>query len=123
DIPGIAGIDTRKLMRIIRENGTLKGRITNTNESVEEIIDHLQNIEEETDQVKQTSTLRPYVVPGRGVRVVLIDYGMKHGVLRELTRRNCHITVVPYNYSTEQISRLKPDGILLSSGPGNPEDA
>lgn len=122
NIPGIQGIDTRKLMRVIREYGTLKARITDIHQAREQVIEELKTYEGANDQVKQTSTLRPYVVPGRGVRIVLVDFGMKHGVLRELTKRNCHITVVPYNYSAEQISRLKPDGILLTSGPGNPED-
>src|SRR5699024_884126 len=52
---------------------------------------------------------------------VLVDFGMKHGILRELTKRNCHITVVPYNYCAENILRLKPDGVMLSNGPGNPK--
>lgn len=121
-IPGISGIDTRQLMRIIRANGTLKARITKPIESPEAIIKQLRELKAETDQVKQTSTLRPYVVPGRGIRIVLVDFGMKHGILRELTKRNCHVTVVPYNYNADQISRLKPDGILLTSGPGNPEN-
>ena len=59
---------------------------------------------------------------GRGKRVVLIDYGMKHGILRELNKRDCDVLVVPYNTSAEEILAWHPDGIMLSNGPGNPED-
>src|SRR5699024_12855233 len=67
------------------------------------------------------STKQAYVIPGRGLRLVVIDLGMKHGILRELTERYCQVTVVPYNYSAEQISRLQPSGILITNGPGNPK--
>lgn len=120
---GIRGIDTRQLMRHIQEQGTMNGMITQTVSDTDrkEIVAQLKSYT--IDQsVEQTSIAKPYVVPGRGQRIVLIDLGMKHGILRELTKRDCHITVVPYNYSEEKIIRLKPDGVLLSSGPGNPLD-
>ncbi|HLR80273.1 MAG TPA: carbamoyl phosphate synthase small subunit [Bacillota bacterium] len=120
DIPGISGIDTRKLAKHLRIHGTMRGLIMDQGEEIEPIIQALKNIPERKDQVKQTSTLKPYIIPGRGKRIVLIDFGVKHGILRELTKRNCHVTVVPYDYGLEQIVRLKPDGILLSNGPGNP---
>jgi len=121
-IPGIAGIDTRKLTRIIRSFGTMKAIIAATDEPTDEIVAQLQNTKFKTDQVKRTSTVKPYVVPGRGTRIVMVDFGTKHGLLRELTKRYCHITVVPYNYGARNILRLKPDGILLTNGPGNPKD-
>lgn len=121
-IPGIAGIDTRKLTRHIRENGTMKGCLTAVSEPVQDVVDRLRKSSAKQNPVQQTSTGKPYVVPGRGMRIVLVDFGMKHGILRELTKRNCHITVVPYNYRAENILRLKPDGILLTNGPGDPKD-
>ncbi|WP_077326046.1 carbamoyl phosphate synthase small subunit [Virgibacillus siamensis] len=122
DIPGISGIDTRKLTKIIRKHGTMKGIITDAEESAEELIAKLRMLPERTDQVCYTSAVKPYVVPGRGLRIVLVDFGMKHGILRELTKRDCHVTVVPYNYGAENILRLKPDGIMLTNGPGDPKD-
>lgn len=122
DIPGIANIDTRKLTRLIRDKGTLKGRICSTDVSVEEVVEELKATNLPSDQVKQVSTKDPYVSPGRGYRVVMVDYGMKHGLLRELIKRQCDIVVVPYDTSAEEILRLSPDGILLSNGPGNPKD-
>lgn len=122
DIPGIANIDTRKLTRLIRDKGTLKGRICSTDVSVEEVVEELKATNLPSDQVKQVSTKDPYVSPRRGYRVVMVDYGMKHGLLRELIKRQCDIVVVPYDTSAEEILRLSPDGILLSNGPGNPKD-
>jgi carbamoyl-phosphate synthase small subunit len=122
DIPGLAGIDTRKLTKRIREAGTMKGYLANIDVEDKVILDKLQATPELHNQVRHTSTIKPYIVPGRGYRIVLVDFGMKHGILRELTKRNCHVTVVPYNYSAEGILRLKPDGIMLTNGPGDPTD-
>lgn len=122
NIPGITGIDTRKLTKIIRKQGTMKAMIAKVEDSANELVEQMKRMPLPIDQVKQTSVIKPYVVPGRGMRIVLVDFGMKHGILRELTKRDCHVTVVPYNYSAENILRLKPDGIMLTNGPGNPKD-
>ncbi|GAA0299218.1 carbamoyl-phosphate synthase small subunit [Gracilibacillus halotolerans] len=123
NIPGISGIDTRKLTRHIRTKGAMRGILSRAGDTDKEaLLDKLKSEPPIRNQVEMVSTAKPYVVPGRGKRVVLIDYGVKHGILRELTKRNCHVTVVPYNYSAESILRLQPDGILLSNGPGNPKD-
>ncbi len=124
DIPGIQGVDTRKLTRIIREYGSVKGYFTAAGVEVnlEEIVEKLKQITFPTDQVKQVSTKRPYPSPGRGKRVVLVDFGMKHGILRELNKRNCDVVVVPYNTTAEEIMAIYPDGIMLSNGPGDPKD-
>ncbi|MGM9925306.1 MAG: carbamoyl phosphate synthase small subunit [Bacillus sp. (in: firmicutes)] len=122
NIPGIAGIDTRKLTRIIRRHGTLKGAIANMEKRPEEVIETLKATVLPNDQVKKVSTKRAYPSPGRGRRVVLVDFGMKHGILRELNKRDCDVVVVPYNVTAEEILNLSPDGIMLSNGPGNPKD-
>ncbi|WP_163970726.1 carbamoyl phosphate synthase small subunit [Oceanobacillus halotolerans] len=122
NIPGIVGVDTRKLTRIIRQHGTMKAVIQPVTENVNEKVNQLKRCTLPKNQVEETSTVKPYVVPGRGMRVVVVDYGMKHGILRELTKRDCHITVVPYHYSATQIMQLKPDGLMLTNGPGNPKD-
>lgn len=124
EIPGIQGVDTRKLTRIIREFGSVKGYFTEAGVemNVEEIVAKLKQTTFPTDQVKQVSTKRPYPSPGRGKRVVLVDFGMKHGILRELNKRNCDVVVVPYNTTAEEIMAIYPDGIMLSNGPGDPKD-
>lgn len=120
DIPGISGIDTRKLTRILREKGTMRGIITDVVVDAVAMSEDLKNMHTSTSLVEETSITRPYIVPGRGLRIVLVDLGMKYSLLRELTERNCHVTVVPYNYSVEQILNASPDGVLYSNGPGNP---
>lgn len=122
NIPGIAGIDTRKLTRIIRQYGTLKGAICGIDENVDEVLERLRATHLRNDQVKQVSTKTAYPSPGRGRRVVLVDFGMKHGILRELNKRNCDVIVVPYNTTAEEILNLSPDGVMLSNGPGDPKD-
>ncbi|QST01520.1 glutamine-hydrolyzing carbamoyl-phosphate synthase small subunit [Pontibacillus sp. ALD_SL1] len=122
DIPGISGIDTRMLTKKIRQYGTMKGAFASIEQSPKEVLAALENESFPTDQVQRVSTVKPYVVPGRGERIVLVDYGMKHGILREFTKRNCHVTVVPYSTTAEDILKLKPDGVMLSNGPGDPKD-
>ena len=119
-IPGITGIDTRQLINHIRKNGVMRGRMTTTSESTEDTLEKLRSTPENTDLVKHVSTVKPYIIPGRGARIVLVDLGIKHGILRELTKRDCHITVVPYDYSYEKLMRLKPEGVMFSNGPGHP---
>ncbi|WP_142826679.1 carbamoyl phosphate synthase small subunit [Planococcus soli] len=123
-IPGISGIDTRKLTRLIRSKGSIKGVLTAAGEDVqtEEVVKTLQATVLPRNQVAQVSTARPYPSPGRGKRVVLIDYGMKHGILRELNNRDCDVIVVPYNTPSKEILAWGPDGVMLSNGPGDPKD-
>ncbi|MED3552255.1 carbamoyl phosphate synthase small subunit [Cytobacillus praedii] len=122
NIPGIAGIDTRKLTRIIRQHGTLKGAICGMEEDAASVVEKLRATKLRNDQVKAVSTKTPYPSPGRGRRVVLVDFGMKHGILRELNKRDCDVIVVPYNTTAEEILNLSPDGVMLSNGPGDPKD-
>ncbi len=122
DIPGLAGIDTRKLTRKIRQHGTLRGRVCGMDVNVQEVVASLKSYSLPTDSVEKVSTTNAYPSPGRGQKVVLVDYGMKHGILRELTARQCDVIVVPYNVTAEEILRLNPDGIMLSNGPGDPKD-
>ncbi|MGM0873591.1 MAG: carbamoyl phosphate synthase small subunit [Bacillota bacterium] len=122
NIPGIAGIDTRKLTRIIRTHGTLKGAICSAEANPEEVINKLKGTEFPSNQVQVVSTKTAYPSPGRGPRIVLVDYGMKHGILREFNKRNCDIIVVPHSVTAEEVLQLKPDGIMLSNGPGDPKD-
>ena len=90
--------------------------------NVEEIVQKLKEMTFPTNQVQQVSTKQPYPSPGRGKRVVLVDFGMKHGILRELNKRDCDVVVVPYNTTAEEIMAIYPDGIMLSNGPGDPKD-
>lgn len=122
EIPGISGIDTRMLTRKIRHAGTMKGVMTTSSASLEQLQERLNAFQLMTDQVARVSTNAVFSVPGEGKRIVLIDFGSKSGIIRALTKRGCEVLVVPYNTTAEQIRRLHPDGILLSNGPGDPKN-
>jgi carbamoyl-phosphate synthase small subunit len=119
-IPGIAGIDTRKLTRLIREQGTMRGLIIDAEDDIKHAFDQLKATVFPPNQVAQVSTTRPYVSPGEGKNVVVIDFGLKQSILKELNKRDCHVTVLPYNTTAETILSLNPDGVLLTNGPGDP---
>lgn len=123
-VPGISGIDTRQLTKLLRTHGSLRGKLTAAGEQVdvERIVQELNAWSLPHDEVSRVSTLRPYPSPGRGCRVVLMDFGMKHGILRELNKRDCDVTVVPYNTPASEILAMQPDGVMLSNGPGDPTD-
>lgn len=122
DIPGIWGIDTRSLTRKIRQYGTIKGIITDLSQDPVQVLEELRKKELARDQIAQVSTSKAFLSSGTGYRVVLVDLGMKSGILRELNERNCDIVVVPHNISAQEVLRLQPDGVMLSNGPGDPED-
>lgn len=121
-LSGISGIDTRKLTRIIRNHGVIKGKIVDAERNDAAVIEELKNYLLPTNQVEQVSTKTAYASPGRGFKVVLVDYGSKLGIIRELSRRDCDITVVSQNTTADQILLMNPDGIMLSNGPGDPQD-
>lgn len=122
NIPCICGIDTRDLTKRLREHGTMNGFITVDSSFVVEKI--LQRIKEYSVKgvVKRTSTKEAYSLPGKGKRVVLIDFGAKKNIARQLQKRGCEVIVVPCDTKAKEILKLKPDGIMLSNGPGDPKE-
>lgn len=153
DIPGIAGIDTRALTKILREKGTMNGCITtNADYVMEEIQKRLKEYDmgnvvdivtcQEKYTLKGTRELsengplsgsarytgkkekRPSLVKelnGKGKRVALLDLGAKDNIARSLAARGCDVTVYPARTSAQEILSDKPDGIMLSNGPGDPK--
>ena len=124
-IPGIYGIDTRKLVRSIRDLGSRKVLMTDAATPVEEGLCRLENYEIPKDAVSLVSrkTVKQCFVKKGGYHVVAIDCGMKQNIVRSFNRRGCNVTVFPWNTSKEEIEKIKPDGIFLSNGPGDPMDA
>lgn len=122
NIPGISGIDTRALTKIIRKHGTMKATIANVGDSIEHLTDQLRATVLPTNNIEQVSAKTAYPAPGIGRSVVLVDFGLKHSILRELSKRECNVTVVPFDTTAEEILALSPDGVMLSNGPGNPDD-
>lgn len=121
DIPGICGIDTRALTKILRESGTMNGMITtNENYQMDEVMEKLKAYHT-GDEVLKVSCREKYVLPGDGYRVALLDIGAKRNIARSLNSRGCEVTVYPSSTSAEEIIAAQPDGIMLSNGPGDPK--
>lgn len=121
DIPGIAGIDTRALTKILREKGTMNGMITtNAAYNLEEVLPKIAAYEV-GDVVSKVTCKEPYVLPGDGYKVALMDYGAKNNIARSLNQRGCEVTVYPAHTKAEEVLAANPDGIMLSNGPGDPK--
>ncbi len=120
-VVGIEGIDTRALTRVIRDLGCMKAIITTQELSESEIAARFSGFDN-SNAVESVSTKKIYEIEGEGKHIAVIDVGTKKGILRALTDRGCKVTVFPYNASAEEILSVKPDGVLVSSGPGTPED-
>ncbi|ALC92138.1 carbamoyl phosphate synthase small subunit [Bacillus sp. FJAT-18017] len=115
-VPGLAGVDTRALVKKIRGIGTVKGVISNRKASWAEL-ECKQTI---SGWVEKVSVKQPLTYKKNGPHVVLIDYGFKKSILNFLLGRNCTVTIVPYKTKLEEIKQLSPDAVLLSNGPGDP---
>jgi len=122
-IPGLSRIDTRKLTRHIRERGALKGAILPAEMPMKECLEKVADYPFYTDHISRASTKNIYEVPGGGKRVVLMDFGMKMSILKALVEKGYHVSVVPHDTSSQTILEMDPNGVVLSNGPGNPEDA
>ena len=122
NIPCITGIDTRDLTKRLREYGTMNGMIITTGSY--DISEVSQKIKEYSVKgvVKKTSTDKSYTLDGKGKRVVLMDFGTKRNIAKQLQKRGCEVIVVPCDTTAEDIIKLNPDGIMLSNGPGDPKE-
>ena len=122
DIPGICGIDTRALTKILRDKGTMNGMIT-TNEDydLDEILPRLAAYAT-GDVVSKVTCAAPKVLPGDGKRVALLDLGAKRNIAKSLNDRGCEVTIYPADTPAETILAGNPDGIMLSNGPGDPKE-
>lgn len=123
-IPGISGLDTRKLARSIRDLGSRRGIITSADTSVEEALEKIKNTPIPHDAVSKVSCKKRWYSRTANARynVVAIDCGIKLNIIRSLNLRGCNVTVMPYNTTAEEVIKCRPDGIFLSNGPGDPED-
>ncbi|HLN60062.1 MAG TPA: glutamine-hydrolyzing carbamoyl-phosphate synthase small subunit [Symbiobacteriaceae bacterium] len=127
-IPGLAGIDTRALTRHLRSSGTMRGVIVTTLEETaptpEQLAEWTARAQgfEVHNHVREVTTPNPYRIFGGGHRVVVVDYGLKENILRCLKGRDCDLTVVPSTMSARDILQMRPDGIMLTNGPGDPTD-
>ncbi len=144
-VVGISGIDTRALTRRLRGDGVMRGVISSGSATPDTLVAKANAVPSLVgmDLVREVTTDRPFRWEGErriymdldgdnpekiwedfdepGIyRVVVMDYGVKHNILRNLARRGCQVLVLPADYTAEQVLRLNPDGIMLSNGPGDP---
>lgn len=121
-IPGIAGLDTRALTKLLREKGTMRGMVT---------CDHLPNLDEalskiknyqHQDLVERVSCEETIRHTGAGAKIALLDYGAKRSMITAFIRRGCDVTVYPAHSSAREILDAHPDGVMLTNGPGDPKE-
>ncbi|MBR1629571.1 MAG: glutamine-hydrolyzing carbamoyl-phosphate synthase small subunit [Lachnospiraceae bacterium] len=124
DIPGLGGIDTRKLVRSIRDLGSRRALITSAKTPLEKGLSIIRQTPVPHDAVKRCSCVKKWYSRTSHPRhhVVAIDCGMKSNILRMLNQNKCNVTIVPYNTDSKEILSLYPDGVLISNGPGDPMD-
>lgn len=122
DIPGICGIDTRALTKRLRENGTMNGMITtDENYDLNGIIPRIKKYSP-LGVVDKVTCSEKTVLEGDGFKVALLDFGAKNNIARSLNDRGCSVTIYPAETTAEEIIEGKPDGIMLSNGPGDPKE-
>lgn len=123
-IPAISGIDTRRLTRSIRDFGSRRGIITDISTPAEKAIEIIKDTPVPHDAVARVSCKKRWYsrTANPQFNVVAIDCGIKLGIVRSLNRLGCNVTVVPFDTTAEEIEFMKPDGIFLSNGPGDPQD-
>lgn len=118
-IPGIYGIDTRELTKIVREAGVMNAAIT------KKPLKDLDEVRAYTikDAVKSVTCGEiEYLGDPNGIKVAVWDFGAKHNIMRELAKRGCYCMKVPSYYTAEQILALEPQGLMLTNGPGDPSE-
>ncbi|HWG19933.1 MAG TPA: glutamine-hydrolyzing carbamoyl-phosphate synthase small subunit [Terracidiphilus sp.] len=140
-VPVLAEIDTRALVRHLRDNGVMRGVISTLTTDVDALVAKARAIRkmDGTDLAKVVSTgqaysfdqndpryqggdpLLPAATEKSSLHVVAYDFGIKQNILRMLAREGCRVTVVPAETSADEVLGLKPDGVFLSNGPGDPE--
>ncbi len=127
-IPGISGVDTRAITRKLRSVGVMMGMIT-SDKTPQQALEKLNSLPDygSIDFVKQVTTDAPYEwepessQAASSYKIVVLDCGLKYSILRIMRSMGCRLTAVPCTMSAREILKLKPDGIILSPGPGDPE--
>jgi carbamoyl-phosphate synthase small subunit len=127
-VPGIYGIDTRKLTKKLRVKGVMLGilKVCKADEepNLPKLLKEVKTVQDpnSTDLAKQVTVKQPTIYKSGGNKTaVLIDCGVKYGILRNLLQRGFDVVRVPYDFSTEQIMEYKPNGVMISNGPGDPK--
>ena len=122
---GISNIDTRKLVRIIRDQGSMLAMICDIDKPTEECLKEINARGFEHDQLDKVSTKKVWYsrTANPNYTVVAVDCGIKMNIVRKFNKFGCNVVVVPYTSTFEDVMKHQPDGLFISNGPGDPEDA
>ncbi len=121
DIPGLEGINTRKLTKELRNVGTMKGKLTSDISNIDEIIQEMKDFTI-SHLVERVSGREKYTCGDGETKIALFDFGAKQNIINSLLKRDCEVTVFPQDTSYQEFLTGEFSGIVLSNGPGNPED-
>jgi len=121
---GISGVDTREIVRIIRDEGSMKAMLCDASKNPEECVAELKAAKLTTRQVSEVSGKKIWYSRTRNpiYTVIAVDCGIKHNIINNLNKLGCNVVVVPYNTPKSVIMKYRPDGLFLSNGPGDPEN-
>lgn len=119
DIPCVSGLDTRSIVKTLRENGTMRGIITTDISDKDGLMNKIKayTFEKEAPAEKAET-----LCEGAGAKIAVMDFGVRNSFVNSLKKRDCTVVKFPYSASAEEILEARPDGILISNGAGNPED-
>lgn len=121
-VTGIEGIDTREIVRFLRDNGLVKAMITDDEDDVDSCVKELNAYQEVENQVEKVSCKKVWYSRTSNPisTVVIVDLGLKSSLVKYLNSYGLNVTIVPHNYTLEQIKKFNPSGVIISHGPGNP---
>lgn len=122
-VAGISDVDTREITKIIRDEGVMKAMIVEADKPLDECLDILKNYQEE-DAISQVSCKRVWYsrTANPSHTIVVIDLGIKTTLVKKFNEYGLNVIVVPYNTTLEEIKKLKPNGVVISHGPSNPNE-
>lgn len=122
DIPCLAGVDTRSIVKKLRESGTMRGVLTTDLASLDTLHEKAKTFTQDklVESVSRTDT-QVFGKGNGGAKIALLDYGTKTNIARSLAERGCEVTVFPCGTTAQEIIAFSPDGIMLSNGPGDPQ--
>lgn len=123
NVCGISGVDTREIMNIIREEGTMKALICDADKDISECMNIIKSYDTEEDFVKYVTSKKIWYsrTPNQICNVAVIDLGTKINLIKKLNQVGCNVISFPYTATKEEILKYKPNGLFISNGPGNPE--
>jgi carbamoyl-phosphate synthase small subunit len=123
NVPGIYGVDTRELVQMIRDEGIIKAALVDIDCSKEEL-DHFFVEGTKLPSIAEVSSKKTWYsrTPNYRYNIVAVDCGITNSVIKSLKLRDCNVIIVPFDTTKEEILTLRPDGILISDGPGFPKE-